>query len=252
MRTWPTLVAVLALVSSACGGPAALTPDEIVAAFVAKTNDPARTYHSDLTGTYRNDQVGGPRQNLGMTMTASFDYQGASYAGTITTQMGGGIAGGMTSTVSYATIGDMAWIRYENGPWERAPVGAASAPPGMDALSGLAATDVAYEAAETIDDQPLHRLRITDPAAALTRAFDGGIETGMLIGPGSEYVVYVDGEGVPVAAQSHVVGSMSFGEGMPPVDGPPLPQMPEMSFAFDFNYRYSAWGSDITIVPPAL
>ena len=44
---------VFGMVAAACGGAPQLTPDEIIAAFIAKTNDPARTYHSELQGTYK-------------------------------------------------------------------------------------------------------------------------------------------------------------------------------------------------------
>ena len=255
MRIRSTLVAAVAILIvasalTACGGAPQLAPDEIAAAFIAKTNDPARTYHSDLRGTYSNGQLAMPGQNMTSSLTAAFDYQGTNYAGTITTQMGGGIGGGMASTVSYIRIGEVSWVRYDaSTPWQRMPANQGAGPPGMDALTGLTVADVAYESAETIDDQPLHRIRVIDPAAAFARAFDTGGGLGLEVAEGSEYLVYVDGQGVPVAAQSHLVGSTSFGEDLPPVDGPPMP-MPEMSFAFDFTYNYSAWGSDITILQP--
>jgi hypothetical protein len=243
----------LASFATGCGGAPPLTPDEIVAAFIARNTDPARTYHSELTGTYSSGGPGKPGSSMTMAMTATFDFHGDDYAGTIATQVGAaaGVPTGFNSSVSYVGIGDLSWIRHEGDQWQRIPADAGAAPTSFDVLPGLSPSDVAYDSAETKDGVPLHRIRLNDPGAVFRRALETGPGMSLTVADGSEYFLYVDGAGVPVVAQSRLVASMTFGDGLPPVNGPALPVMPQSSFELSFDHAYSGWGSDITILQPA-
>jgi hypothetical protein len=246
---------VLAVASAALGcdaGPKALTPDEIVAAFVSQNSAADRAFHVDVQGSMRMSGLGGGAQASASTFTGGFDYSGEDYVGTLRSAMGapGGGMTGFASSVSYTRVGGVSFVRYQDSPWERGggPAGMGMGSAMFDPIRGLTAADVSYEAPESLDDRPLHRIRILDPAAAMKAALDTGVGAGLTADPqGSEYILYLDPAGVPVGAQVLLVGQLDFGD---PALDLPMPQMPQMRYQMTFTYQFSAWGSEIAISLP--
>jgi hypothetical protein len=239
------VVLSVAAIAAACGAPAALNPDQIVPAFIAASQSDVRTMHMEWQGGVNQTGGGDLGSGLGMmssTFNGSFDFNGPDYAGGITSSTAG--VGGSASQVSYARVSGVAFINYGNSGWQRAD---AVLQPVMeiDPLRGLAAPDVSYEAADTLTGRAVHRLRVGDPLAALGGAlFPTGSFASVTIVPGgkSDYLVYVDAAGIPVAAHLAVDMTMT-----PPEGGPSIPGL---SYSLNFDYQFTLWAEPVTISPP--
>lgn len=237
------LLAVLLATGGAACAPAELTSDQIVAAFIAASQDDARTMHMEWTGTIHTSQggeLGAPDSDVSLLST--FEFSGADYEGVLTTTVS---AMGGSSTMGYAQVGGVNFTRYEGGAWQLIEAGALTAQ-GFDPLGGLSAAGVAYEEPETIDGRLLHRLRVTDALGALQRTLLSQAvfsESGLVDGGASDYLVYVDGQGVPVAAQLHVdVRTQMM------ID--PTGAWADVEYGMTSDYEFSDWGAEITIVAP--
>lgn len=243
-------VVLAALLIGCDTGAKQLSPDEIVTAFITQNAEADRAFHMDWQGSMRmqaDPQMGG---NIPINLTGSFDFSGDDFAGTVTsgTDGQGPGMGGFRSSTSYARVDGASFIRYEGSDWQRTDEdigdGGVSAPD-FDPMRSLTAADVAYERAETIDDRPLHVIRVLDPSAAMTRAFDSGTGVTLQADPaGSDLVLYLDPEGVPVGAQVRLDARISMGDLGPEFNRPP------MHYQLSFTYQFSAWGSEIAIAPP--
>ena len=64
----------------------------------------------------------------------------------------------------------------------------------------------------------------------------------MVPGGKSDYLVYVDPNGIPVAAHMAVDLAMTAPEGGPTVSS--------LSYSLAFDYQFSLWGEPVTISPP--
>ncbi len=246
MRAVTVLVAAClsGTLALACA-PAALTPDQIVPAFIAASQADTRTMHMEWQGALNQTAGGDQGSGLGMmssSLEGSFDFNGPDYAGGITSTTVG--IGGSASQVSYARVSGVAFINYANSGWQRAD---AVLQPAMeiDPLRGLALPDVSYEAADTLNGRSVHRLRVADPLAALGGAlYPTGSFGSVSIVPGgkSEYLVYVDANGIPVAAHLAVDMTMTPPDGGPSISG--------LSYSVSFDYQFTLWGEPVTISPP--
>lgn len=235
-----TLFAVATL--GACA-PAALAPDEIVPAFIAASQDAARTMRMEWRGTMSIAQGDIPEFGAGnQSISATFDFNGPDFAGTLVT----GSAGGSSST-SYARISGVAFINYADSGWQRADsFGGANVVLEMDPFHGLTATDLAYEAPDTLDGRAVHRLRVLDPLSTLSGglfAQAGEIDPALVENGLSDFVIYVDANGLPVGAHVALDMSMNF-------VGPELPDGTQTSYQIRFDYTFSLWGEPVTITPP--
>ena len=236
--------AALALAAAACS-PAALTPEEIVPAFIAASQDAARTMRMEWQGTMAIGQGDLPEFDPSMSsqsITATFDFNGPDFAGTMIT----GLAGN-SATTSYARISDVTFINYGDSGWQRAEAfGGVNVVPEMDPFHGLSVADVAYEAVDSLDGRQVHRLRVLDPLTAFTGGLfapGGEISSEIIENGQSEYVVFVDANGIPVGA--HVVLDLSMNWIAPEgADGT------KISYEIRFDYTFSLWGEPVTISPP--
>ena len=246
MRGVARHVLLVALVLGAAGcSPAALAPEEIVPAFIAASQDAARTMRMEWQGTMAIAQSDMPEVDPGMgnqAIDATFDFNGPDFAGEMRTGLGGS-----TNSVSYAQVGGIAFINFGDSGWQRADsFGGASVVPEMDPFHGLTAADVAYEAPDTLNDRPVHRLRVLDPLATLSGGLFGQmgeIDPSLVENGVSEFVIYVDANAIPVGA--HVALDMSMNWMAPDVnDGA------KINYQIRFDYTFSLWGEPVTISPP--
>jgi hypothetical protein len=239
------LAAVCACTFASACAPAVLTPDEIVAAFVAASQDDARTMHMEWTGAIHTNQ---PQPGRGVTASdisfvATFEFAGPDYEGVMTTSMNG--MGMGSSTTSYAQVGGANFTRFEGGDWQGIPSGAGPTL-AFDPLAGLSAAGVAYEAPDTISGTQVHRIRVADPLGALQRTlFQQGAftEVGLVDGGASDYLVYVDAQGIPVAARLVVDVTMQV-----MID--PAGDGSNVEYGMTSDYVFSDWGAPITIIAP--
>jgi hypothetical protein len=244
----PSLCLAIALGTIALGcdaGPKQLTPDEIVAAFISQNSEPDRSFHMEWQGTM--NMLADPRMGgVPIRVSGSFDLSGDDLSGIVTT--GAGLPGGFASSTSYARVGGKSFTRYDGQAWQATdglPDDGGASMPDFDAIRGLTADAVAYDRAETVDDRPLHLIRILDPAAAMRRAMGVGTRGTFEADPAaSELLVYVDSQGVPVGAQARLSAQISMGD-------PGLGfNVPPVRYQMSFAYQFSAWGSDIAIPAP--
>src|SRR5688572_3429537 len=247
-----------ALASVAACTPAALTPDEIVAAFVASSQDEARTMHVEWNGTIHASgefMDEGPTE-MNALLTATAEFNGPDFEAVLTTTDSGG--GGMlpASTIAYARVGGLGFTRYQGGGWQSDQFGGIP-PVSFDPLIGLTVSGLSYEGTETRDGEQLHRLRATDPAAAVSRTISPQSATvgfGTLDVGDADFVVWVDGLGIPVAA--HLSGDISVQMNLPnDPDDPAAPNGPdgipsEFGYQMTSDYQFSDWGAEIVIVAP--
>jgi hypothetical protein len=225
--------------------PAALTPEEIVPAFIAASQADTRTMRMEWQGTVAMSQESDPVVDPGMlnqTVSATFDFNGPDFAGTMTSVTPGG--GG--SSVSYARVSGVNFVNFSDSGWQRNDFpGGLRAAPELDPMHGLTTADVAYEALDTVDGRQVHRLRVLDPLAALSgglfaqSAFPGSELT--LNGP-SDYLLYVDAKGIPVAARLSL--ALSLDANVRDVNSS------NMTYEIHFDYAFSLWGEPVTISTP--
>jgi hypothetical protein len=239
-------VLLVALVLGVAGcSPVALAPEEIVPAFIAASQDAARTMRMEWQGTMALGQSGDPAIDPMVTdqsMNATFDFNGSDFAGTMVT----GFAGSNTST-SYARISGVAFINYGESGWQRADsFGGQNVVPDMDLFHGLTAADVVYEAVDSLDGRQVHRLRVLDPLTAFSGgqfATGGEIDRSLTEAGPSEFLIYVDANAIPVGA--HVALDMSMNWIAPEVN-----EGMKFSYEIRFDYTFSLWGEPVTISPP--
>ncbi len=239
MRAVTFLVAAClsALLALACA-PQALTQDQIVPAFIAASQAGTRTMHVEWHGTMNQVSAGDQGSGLGQisqSFDAAFDFSGPDYAGDLTVAVAGI---GQSNQVSYARVGGNSFVNLANSGWQNA--GGTE----LDPLFGLTETGLAYEAQDTLDGRVVHRLRVTDPAAAL----DGGLFGQVSFAGGtltlkdpSEYLIFVNSAGIPVGAHlalDYVVAS--------PIDAAPT----ELEWQLQVDYEFSLWGEPVTISAP--
>lgn len=234
------LIAATVLAVAACS-PAALAPGEIVPAFIAASQAATRTMHMEWQGTVATGESGLPGDGSAVSVNGVFDFSGLDYAGTVTT----GVPGSTSGNVSYARVGGLSYVNFSDSGWQRADM-AGTAPGELDPMIGLTAANVTYEEIQDLNGRQVHRVRVLDPLAAV-RGFFGGlaaIGTPKLIPDGeSEYLIYVDAAGIPVAA--HVVLDLT-------ADVPLDPDMPSLDYHIRWDYTFSQWGEPVTISPPAV
>lgn len=207
-------------------------------AFIAASQATTRTMPMEWQGTVA---TGGSGLPSAVTVNGVFDSNGPDYAGTVTT----GVAGSFSGNVSYARVGGLSYVSYSDSGWQRAEM-AGTAPGELDPMLGLTAADVTYEEIQDLDGRQVHRVRVLDPLVAV-RGFFGGqaaIGTPTLSPDGeSEYLIYVNAAGVPVAA--HVVLALT-------ADVPADTLMPSLEYHISWDYTFSQWGEPVTISPPAV
>jgi hypothetical protein len=233
---------LVALAALGCA-PAALTPDQIVPAFIAASQADTRTMRMEWEGTVAMSQGEVPVVDpsmLNQTVSATFDFNGPDFAGTLTSVSGGG-----SNSVSYARVSGVSFINYSDSGWQRNDSLGGQPAPELDPMHGLTPADVAYEALDNLDGRQVHRLRVLDPLAALSgslfgqSAFPGSELT--LNGP-SDYLIYVDATGIPVAAQLSL--ALALNGNVRDVD------FSEMTYEIHYDYTFSLWGEPVTISPP--
>jgi hypothetical protein len=239
------LLAILVVSILVACTPAALTPEEIVPAFIAASQADARTMRMEWQGTMAIAQSEVPEINPSMgsqSIDATFDFNGADFAGTMVT----GLPGSSSST-SYARISGVAFINYAESGWQRAEsFGGANVVPEMDPFDGLTAADVAYEAPDNLDGRQVHRLRVLDPLSALNGglfAQAGEIDPAVIENGLSDFFIYVDASGIPVGAHVALDMSMNY-------IGPEMRDGAKVSYQIRFDYTFSLWGEPVTISPP--
>ena len=247
--TYPsrTAVAILGAASTvfaliACT-PAALSQEEIVPAFIAASQNETRTMHMEWQGTVSMSGGGLPDldpSSLNQTISATFDFNGADYAGTLSSGSQGG-----ASSISYARVGGVTFQNYGDSGWQRGDSFGGQAAPEFDPLHNLAAGDVAYEALDNLDGRQVHRLRVLDPLAAISGglfAQVGSFGTELRLNGPSEYVIFVDANGIPVGAQMVLDLAIQM-------NAPDMPS-PGINYEMHFDYQFSLWGEPVTISPP--
>jgi hypothetical protein len=230
------LLVALVFDGAACS-PAALTPEAIVPAFIAASQDELRTMHMEWHGTAVTIDSGEP--GGGAAINGVFDLNGPDYAGTMTS----GAPDSFSSSVSYARVTGVSFINYSDSGWQRADV-AGAAPGEVDPMIGLTVADVTYEEVQDLNGSQVHRLRVQDPLAAVRGFFGGlaGFGTPMLTPDReSEYLIFVDASGIPVGA--HVVLDLT-------VDIDMDTDMPHINYEIRWDYTFSQWGEPVTISPP--
>jgi hypothetical protein len=227
-RSVSAVVLSLALLLAACddGGPA-LSPEEIVEAFIELSQAPERTVHIDVRGSLRlGGMMGGGE---GMSFEAAIDCSGDDCSGSA--QMAGDWLG-PNMRMDVVVVGGQAFVRLSGSAWERSFEPARS----LDPLRGLRPGDVEYAGVEESEIGPLHQLTVRNTRALLANGL--GVTIGGFFGPawdGSEPMVelFVDRSGRPVVLTMSVdTGEMGFG-------GQVLT-----------HYEYSQWGAEIEILPP--
>jgi hypothetical protein len=238
--TRPLLLAATLSALGACS-PAALTPDEVVPAFIAASQSDTRTMRMEWQGTVATGDAGLPGDDSTASVNGIFDFNGPDYAGTMTV----GVAGSSVGKISYARVGDISFVNYSDSGWQRAD-GFGSAPGELDPMIGLTAADVTYEDAQDLNGRQVHRVRVIDPLAAV-RGFFGGLAafgTPTLNRDGEgDYLIYVDAAGIPVAA--HVVLDMKM-------DVPFETETSSVDYRIRWDYTFSQWGEPVTISPPTV
>ena len=238
--------AMVSVVVSGCGSTTTLTPDQIVPAFISASQDDARTLHMEWQGSFNQTSGGDQGSGLGQvkqSLSAAFDFNGPDYAGSLNTTVTGI---GPSNEVAYARVSGVAFINYANSGWQRTDtVGVPT--PEMDPLRGLDVAQVAYEAADTLDGRAVHRLRVSDPLAALNDSIFASTGSGgfsLVPGGRSDFLVYVDASGIPLGAKVavDVVASVSAKDSVPP----------GVTYAIDLDFKFSLWGEPVTISPPQI
>jgi hypothetical protein len=240
------VISLLALAALGGCAPAALTPDEIVPAFIAATQDAARTMRMEWQGTMSIVQSEALEIDPSMrnhSINATFDFNGPDFAGTMVT----GLPGSNSST-SYARISGVAFINYGESGWQRAEsFGGANVVPEMDPFHGLTAADVAYEAPDSLEGRQVHRLRVPDPLNVLNGGLfgqlGGEINPELIENGVADFLVYVDGNGIPVGAQVALDMSMNW-------IAPDVKDGTTITYEIRFDYTFSLWGEPVTISPP--
>ena len=99
---------------------------------------------------------------------------------------------------------------------------------------------------QDLNGRHVHRVRVLDPLAAVRGFFAGfaAIGTPKLIPDGeSQYLVYVDAAGIPVAA--HVILDMT-------IDALLDTEMRSTTYSIRWDYTFSQWGEPLTISPPTV
>lgn len=213
-------------------------------AFIAASQSVTRTMHMEWQGNM--NQLGGGDQGSGLGpisqgINGTFDFNGPDYAGDIDTTVAGI---GQSNAVSYAHVGGAAFVNYANSGWQRADT-FGGIPTEIDPMRGLTQADVVYEAADTLDGRPVHRLRLTDAVGALTGTLfpEGSLaDTSLIPGGRSDFVIYVDASGIPVGAQMAIDAQISNLD--------PNSTSSEIGWGFQFDYTFSMWGEPVTISPP--
>jgi hypothetical protein len=197
--------------------------------------------HMEWQGTVATAESGLPGDDSGASVNGVFDFNGPDYAGTMTT----GVPGSNSGDVSYARVGGVSYVNFSDSGWQRAEM-AGSVPGDLDPMIGLTAAGVTYEEVQDLNGRQVHRVRVLDPLAALRWFFGGmaGFGTPNLIPDGeSQYLVYVDAAGIPVAA--HVVLDMTM-------DVPLDTETSSIDYYIRWDYTFSLWGEPVTISAPTV
>jgi hypothetical protein len=237
-----SLVGATVLTLVACTPPA-LSPDQIVPAFIAASQADTRTMRMDWQGTLTMSGAEIPGFDPGMlnqTISATFDFNGPDFAGTLNTG-----SQGSSAPVSYARVSGLSFVNYSDSGWRQVDPASGPPVPEFDPMFGLTAADVAYESLDTVEGRQVHRLRVLDPLAALSGGLFGqaafpGAEL-ILNGP-ADYSIHVDANGSPVGAQ--IALALAVRTNAP--DGRPS----DAIYEIDFTYTFSLWGEPVTISPP--
>ena len=257
IKGWTLLTGVIVAVGGAACSPAALTADEIVPAFIAASQDELRTMRMEWQGTLTVDRGDDPALNpimLNQDITATFDFNGPDYAGTMTSNNEGG-----RQSISYAVVSGVSFVNFNDSGWQsNGSIGGLTSPE-FDPLHDLAEADVAYEATDTFNGQDVHRLRVRDPLAALSGGlFDQSMLLGgqMTLEEPSDYLIYVNANGLPAGAKMALKLIIEMNMGLPEPD-PAEPAQPgkddalsTFTYQVDFTYTFSLWGEPVTISPP--
>jgi hypothetical protein len=214
-----------------------------VPAFIAASQADTRTMRMEWQGTVVQSQgeviVVDPSM-LNQTVSATFDFNGPDFAGTLTSVSAGG-----SNSVSYARVSGVNFISYRDSGWQRNDSLGGQAAPELDPMHGLATSDVGYEGLENVNGRQVHRLRVLDPLAALSgslfgqSAFPGSELT--LNGP-SDYLIFVDATGIPVAARLSL--ALALKGNVRDVD------FSELTYEIHYDYTFSLWGEPVTISAP--
>jgi hypothetical protein len=225
-----------ALTAVACGGPTPpLTPVQIPAAFVALASAPQRTMHMEWTGSFAMEGLG-----AGTTpFTATVDFAGDDYAGTMSTQPS---ADGKRERESFidleiAFVGGQAYQRssFSDGGWEKVENQFGT----LDPMRGLSVDDLTYGG--HIAEGDLHQLHIPDPSGLFGTLFNG-LSSGLPGGPvsfdaaSSTFDVVVDAQARPVRATLNLA------------TGPNPTEFGTISLTS--TYEFSNWGAEIYIMAP--
>lgn len=235
-----SLVPAMVLAVAACAPPA-LTQEQIVPAFIAASQDAARTMRMEWQGTVGMSESGLPVVDGASAIGGSFDFNGPDYAGTMTT----GAPNSGSGNISYARVSGVSFINYSESGWQRAEVVGAT-PGELDPMIGLTAAEVTYEEVQDLNGRQVHRLRVLDPLTAVSGFFGdlAGFGTPTLrAGSEPEYLIYVDAAGIPVGA--HVVLDLAM-------DVPLGAERPSLDYSIRWDYTFSLWGEPVTISPPAV
>ena len=180
--------------------------------------------------------------DLGPTeaLIGSFDFDGPDFAGSVRAG-----PGGHYSPAAYVRIGGATFASFSGPNWWRPmdqwPTG--RVPGVLDPLRGLTTAQIAYEAADSLDGGAVLRLRVSDALATLEQRIWQvmSLNPDLSISPGgrSDFIVYVDTKGIPLAA--HVVLDVVYQRS---------PETPGVTSTMEFDYQYSHWGEPVTISPP--
>jgi hypothetical protein len=249
MRVTACAAALLVGALAGCNS-TALTPGEIVPAFIAASQSATRTMHMEWQGALTQPnpvpgKPGLPPDQVNVTFNGIFDFNGPDYAGTTES----GSAAFNAGQTNYARVGGVAFIDFSGGGWQRAS-DFGQPPTEFDPMFALTADDVAYEAADTVAGRAVHRLRVLDPIAVVSRGLFGNGMFGagpptIAEGGQNDYLIYVDPSGIPVEAHMALDLALTVPRGIDTGDMPSAYQM-------RFDYTFSLWGEPLTISPPNL
>jgi hypothetical protein len=230
--------AVLVSVAAACGAgeQPPLTPADVPAAFIKLTQAAERTMHMEWTGSYSMGGLGATASQF----TATFDFSGDNFAGTMSASNGApdGKPGDMTTQIALVDGQAYQLQPYSSG-WQVATN--SGMPTNLDPLRGLAIEAVEYVGQESREGATVHHLRVTDLSNFASGLFSG-ITGGMDSGPtrfttdNSSFDIYVDSAARPLDA------TLSLSTTAQPTDFGAI--------SMTSTYAFSNWNAEIYIVAP--
>jgi hypothetical protein len=241
MRSTIVTVSLVALTLAACGGeaPQPLAPADVPAAFIALTQAADRTMHMEWSGTYA---MGG-RGAMTTPFTATLDFAGNNFAGTVSSSSGApDFKPGTETTTQIAYVDGQAYqfTPYSSG-WQAYGSGNGNGmPTNLDPMRGLTVQGVEYVGAEERGGASVHRLRVTDLTGIANGLFSSlvGSDQGptQFAGEDSSFDVYVDATAHPLSA------TLNLSTGAEPSDFGTISMTAE--------YVFSNWGIEMYIVAP--